>query len=73
MWRAHNGSDERNAYTERAWGFLTPHLRAADGLVATMDTFRPPAPEGTPYTSIAPFIDPTANKSIALAAPDIRS
>lgn len=73
VWRAHNGSDERNAYTERAWAFLVPHLRAADGLVATMDRFRPPAPEGTPYTSIAPFIDPTAKKNIPLSSSDVRS
>jgi trehalose synthase len=63
VWRCHIGSDHVNAWTDRAWAFLRPHLDACDAFVFSR---RPYAAAWVPEERIwviAPSIDPFSPKN----------
>ena len=62
-WRSHIGVDWENDATRAAWGFLRPHLAAADGFVFSRRQYVPAWVPGEKVAIIPPSIDPFSAKN----------
>jgi trehalose synthase len=62
-WRCHIGLDWENDATRAAWGFLRPHLAAADGYVFSRREYVPAWVPGEKVWVIPPSIDPFSPKN----------
>ncbi|WP_232665907.1 glycosyltransferase [Pseudonocardia sp. TRM90224] len=69
-WRCHVGVDEPNAAADRAWGFLSPLLDRARGLVYSV---RRHAPDDPRVAVIPPFLSPFSEKNRALTPEEARA
>ncbi len=71
-WRCHIGVDWENDATRKAWGFLRPHLAAADGYVFTRRDYVPAWMPGRKVAIIPPSIDPLSPKNEPLDGVTVR-
>ena len=62
-WRCHIGVDWHNDATRAGWGFLRPHLAAADGYVFSRQQYVPAWIPGEKAWVIPPSIDPFSPKN----------
>jgi trehalose synthase len=62
-WRCHIGVDWENDATRAAWGFLRPHLAAADGYVFSRPEYVPAWVPPEKVWVIPPSIDPLSPKN----------
>lgn len=63
VWRCHVGKDERNAQTDLAWGFLRPHLEAAEAFIFSRAAYAPDWVARDSLWVIPPSIDPFSAKN----------
>jgi trehalose synthase len=63
VWRSHIGVDWENDATRAGWGFLRPHLAAAERYIFSRRTYVPPWIPGAKVTVIPPSIDPFSPKN----------
>lgn len=68
IWRCHIGADHPNATTRAAWGFLTPHLLAADAYVFSREQYAWETLDPERAWTMAPSIDPFSPKNQELDA-----
>ena len=66
VWRAHNGADNPNRHTRRAWGFLSRYLSTIDAHVVSQPHFAPDYLRDRPAAVIPPFTDPASPKNQAM-------
>jgi trehalose synthase len=71
-WRCHIGVDWENDATRGAWGFLRPHLAAADGYVFTRREYVPAWIPDRKVAIIPPSIDPLSPKNESLDEVTVR-
>jgi trehalose synthase len=62
-WRSHIGVDWENDATRAGWGFLRPHLAAAQGFVFSRRQYVPAWAPGDKVAIIPPSIDPFSAKN----------
>jgi trehalose synthase len=72
VWRCHIGADAPNAWTERAWAFLRPHVEDVDAYVVSRARFAPPWAEPERCYVIAPSIDPFSAKNEPMSRRNVR-
>jgi len=70
VWRSHVGTDQHNAATGHAWEFLLPLVEPADAFVFTGAWAVPRELTARTVHTIAPSIDPQAEKNRPLAPAD---
>ena len=63
VWRCHVGKDEPDAWTERAWEFLRPHLDHVDVHVFSRESYAPKWIDRDRLVVIPPSIDPLSAKN----------
>ena len=63
VWRAHVGTERRNAATSSAWRFLGPYVEAADRLVFSRAAYIPRSIPRGRCSVIRPSIDPASTKN----------
>ncbi len=63
VWRSHIGTEQANAQTREAWGFLLPHLVECHAFVFSRAAFVPPELAGADVWVIEPSIDPLSPKN----------
>jgi trehalose synthase len=71
IWRCHIGSNDTDEWTEQAWSFVVPRVKAADAFVFSRAQY---VPEGIPSYRvhvIPPSIDPFSPKNRALDPVDV--
>jgi trehalose synthase len=68
VWRCHVGTETRDRWTERAWSFLRPYVRAAAASVFSRAEYVPEYlhDDGAVTVVIPPAIDPISVKNTAL-------
>jgi trehalose synthase len=66
VWRCHVGFDGTNEWTDRAWGFLRPHVEPADAHVFSRAPFAPDWIDRSRVHVIPPSIDPFTTKNLEL-------
>jgi trehalose synthase len=71
-WRCHIGVDWDNDATRAAWGFLRPHLAAAEGYVFSRREYVPAWVPGEKVWVIPPSIDPFSPKNQHLDEDTVR-
>jgi trehalose synthase len=72
-WRCHIGVDWENDATRAAWGFLRPHLAAAEGYVFSRRDYAPAWVPGERVWVIPPSIDPFSPKNQDLDGGTVRA
>jgi trehalose synthase len=72
-WRCHIGVDWQNDVTRAAWGFLRPHLAAADQYVFSRRQYAPSWIPSRKVRIIPPSIDPFSPKNQDLDAGTVRA
>jgi trehalose synthase len=72
-WRGHVGVDAPNRWSDRAWDFLAPQLRPANGLLFSVGWHAPRDRVAVPITVLQPFISPSAPKNCDLDPQDTGS
>jgi len=72
-WRCHIGVDWHNDATRAAWGFLRPHLAAAEGYVFSRREYVPAWLPGEKVWVIPPSIDPYSPKNQDLDGGTVRA
>ena len=73
IWRCHIGVDWENDVTRAAWGFLRPHLAAAEAYVFSRREYVPSWIPVAKTWIIPPSIDPFSPKNQPLAADTVRA
>ena len=70
VWRCHVGADRSNELTENGWGFLEPHLQAAQAFVFSRRQYAPGwLPPERVYV-IPPSLDPFSAKNAEMSPAD---
>ena len=72
-WRCHIGVDWENDATRAGWGFLRPHLAAAEGYVFSRREYVPAWVPGEKVWVIPPSIDPFSPKNQDLDGGTVRA
>lgn len=72
VWRCHVGRDAPNAWTERAWEFLRPHLAEVEAVVVSRAAFAPPWADPRRVHVIPPSIDPFSAKDEPMSRRSVR-
>ena len=72
-WRCHIGVDWENDATRAAWGFLRPHLAAAQGFVFSRGQYAPAWLPSQKVWTIPPSIDPFSPKNQDLDGGTVRA
>ena len=72
-WRCHIGVDWENNATRAAWGFLRPHLAAAEGYIFSRREYAPAWVPSERVWVIPPSIDPFSPKNQNLDAGTVRA
>jgi trehalose synthase len=72
-WRCHIGVEWENDVTRAAWGFLRPHLAAAEGYVFSRREYAPSWMPGEKVWVIPPSIDPFSPKNEQLDDANVRA
>ena len=71
VWRCHIGRDDPTELTELGWGFLRPHLEAADAFIFSRRAYAPAwLPEDRLWV-IPPSLDPFSAKNTELTPADV--
>jgi len=73
IWRCHIGVDWEDEVTRAAWGFLRPHLAAAEAYVFSRRSYVPSWVPADRVRIIPPSIDPFSPKNQPLAADTVRA
>ena len=71
LWRCHVGLDKGNDYTRKAWNFLLPYVRNAEGYVFSRREYVWDGLDTDRVTVIAPSIDAFSPKNQELSAADV--
>jgi len=73
IWRCHIGVDWEDEVTRAAWGFLRPHLAAAEAYVFSRRSYVPSWVPADRVCIIPPSIDPFSPKNQPLAADTVQA
>jgi len=73
IWRCHIGVDWEDEVTRAAWGFLRPHLAAAEACVFSRRSYVPSWVPADRTCIIPPSIDPFSPKNQPLATDTVRA
>jgi trehalose synthase len=73
VWRSHIGVDWQNDATRAAWGFLRPHLTAAERYIFSRRTYVPAWIPSEKVSVIPPSIDPFSPKNQQLDDGTVRA
>ncbi|HZT68003.1 MAG TPA: glycosyltransferase [Acidimicrobiales bacterium] len=68
VWRCHIGADLSNRWTEEAWRFLLPELRAAQAFVFSRQAYVPAELSTARVSVIPPSIDPFSPKNYDMSS-----
>ncbi len=73
LWRCHIGADHPSPEADRAWAFLEPYLRRADGFVFTRAAYVPQVCDHGRSVIVPPSIDPFTPKNQELDQATVRA
>jgi trehalose synthase len=73
VWRCHIGADEPSPEVERAWSFLAPYLKLANGFVFTRFAYIPAICDHGRSVIVPPTINPFAPKNQELSEATVRA
>jgi trehalose synthase len=71
VWRCHIGRDTPTELTDLGWGFLHPHLQAAEGFIFSRRTYAPIWVPDERLWVIPPSLDPFTAKNAELTPADV--
>ncbi len=73
VWRCHVGLDERNGWTEEAWGFLRELVEPAQACIFSREEFAPDWVDRQWLRIIPPSLDPFSPKNADLADREVEA
>ena len=71
VWRCHIGRDTPTPLTDIGWGFLRPHIEAADAFIFSRRAYAPAWVPGDRLWVIPPSLDPFSAKNAELSPADV--